>query len=74
MGEPGNRITASNGTAVMFVEIAYDYDSLTPFDIYDGRTIRYTAAFNVRDSRDLTQLYNDGPAARCNVYSANRPT
>lgn len=73
MGEPGNLITASNGTAVMFVEIAYDYDSLTPFDIYDGRTIRYTAAFNVRDSRDLTQLYNDGPAARCNVYSANRP-
>ncbi len=74
MGEPGNLITASNGTAVMFVEIAYDYDSLTPFDIYDGRTIRYTAAFNVRDSRDLTQLYNDGPAASCNTYSADRPT
>lgn len=74
MGEPGNRITASNGTAVMFVEIAYDYESLTPFDLYDGRTIRYTAAFNVRDSRDLTQLYNDGPSAQCNVYSADRPT
>lgn len=73
MGEPGNLITASTGTAVMFVEIAYDYESLTPFDIYDGRTIRYTAAFNVRDSRDLTQLYNDGPAANCNTYSANRP-
>lgn len=74
MGEPGNLITASNGTAVMFVEIAYDYESLTPFDFYDGRTIRYTAAFNVRDSRDLTQLYNDGPSARCNVYSADRPS
>lgn len=72
MGEPGNLITASNGTAVMFVEIAYDYDSLTPFDIYDGRTIRYTAAFNVRDSRDLTQLYDDGPAADCDTYSAER--
>lgn len=72
MGEPGNIITASNGTAVMFVEIAYDYDSLTPFDIYDGRTIRYTAAFNVRDSRDLTQLYDDGPAADCDTYSAER--
>ena len=56
----------------MFVEIAYDYDSLTPFDIYDGRTIRYTAAFNVRDSRDLTQLYDDGPAADCDTYSAER--
>ncbi len=77
MGETGNVITASNGTAVMFVEIAYDYDSLTPFDIYDGRTIRYTAAFNVRDSRDLTQLYNTNPAspvASCNTYSAERPS
>lgn len=74
MGEPGNLITASNGTAVMFVEIAYDYDSLTPFDIYEGRTIRYTAAFNVRDSRDLTKLYNDGPAADCKTYSADRPS
>jgi hypothetical protein len=72
MGEPGNLITASNGTAVMFVEIAYDYDSLTPFDIYDGRTIRYTAAFNVRDSRDLTQLYDDGPEADCDTYSVDR--
>jgi hypothetical protein len=72
MGEAGNLITASNGTAVMFVEIAYDYDSLTPFDIFDGRTIRYTAAFNVRDSRDLTQLYDDGPAADCDTYSAER--
>jgi Flp pilus assembly protein TadG len=72
MGEAGNIITASNGTAVMFVEIAYDYDSLTPFDIYDGRTIRYTAAFNVRDSRDLTQLYDDGPTADCDTYSAER--
>ncbi len=72
MGEPGNRITASNGTAVMFVEIAYDYDSLTPFDIFDGRTIRYTAAFNVRDSRDLTRLYDDGPSADCDIYSAER--
>jgi hypothetical protein len=74
MGEPANRITASPGTAVMFVEISYDYDSLTPFDIFDGNEIRYTAAFNVRDSRDLTRLYDDGPSARCDVYSADRPT
>lgn len=74
MGKPGSKITASNGTAVIFVEIAYDYDSLTPFDIYDGRQITYTAAFNVRDSRDLTQLYDDGPRASCSTYSAARPT
>jgi hypothetical protein len=74
MGKPGNRITASAGTAVIFVEIAYDYESLTPFDIYDGQEITYTAAFNVRDARDLTQLYNDGPRARCDVFSAARPS
>jgi Flp pilus assembly protein TadG len=74
MGDPGNVITASNGTAVMFVEISYNYDSLTPFDVYDGQEIRYTAAFNIRDSRDLTQLYDDGPQADCDVYEADRPS
>lgn len=73
MGVAGREITASAGTAVMFVEVAYDYRSLTPFDIFEGREIIYTAAFNVRDSRDLTQLYAGGPQASCTVYSANRP-
>ena len=77
MGEPGNRITASSGTAVMFVEVAYTYEPITPFDFYGDTEIRYTAAFNVRDSRDLTRLYQTTPAspvASCNVYSADRPT
>lgn len=77
MGEASNRIQASQGTAVMFVEIAYDYKPLTPFSGFGSRQIRYTAAFNIRDERDLTQLYNTnpaGPVASCNVYSAGRPT
>jgi hypothetical protein len=74
MGRPGNRITASPGTAVIFVEIAYDYESLTPFDLFDGEEINYTAAFNIRDSRDLTGINNDAPRARCDVFSAARPT
>jgi Flp pilus assembly protein TadG len=73
MGEPGRYITAAQGTAVMFVEVSYDYQSLTPFDLYEGNTITYTAAFNIRDNRDLTQLYAGGPVARCNTYSAARP-
>jgi len=76
MGESGREITASAGTAVMFVEVAYDYESLTPFDWLDGEQITYTAAFNVRDSRDLTGLYQTNPAtgvADCDVYSADRP-
>jgi hypothetical protein len=77
MGPTGQQIQASQGTAVMFVEVSYDYRALTPFTMFDGREIRYTAAFNIRDQRDLTQIYNTnpaGPVARCNVYSAAPPT
>ena len=74
MGVPGRYITASPGTAVMFVEVAYDFRSVTPMNLFDNQQIVYTAAFNVRDNRDLTQLYTGGPVARCNVYSAARPT
>jgi hypothetical protein len=73
MGEPGREITAAPGTAVMFVEVAYDYDSLTPFDLFDGREITYTAAFNIRDTRDLTQIFPGGPEADCDDFSADRP-
>jgi Flp pilus assembly protein TadG len=74
MGVPGREITAAPGTAVMFVEVAYDYDSLTPFPIFDGNEITYTAAFNIRDTRDLTQLYAGGPEADCDTFSADRPS
>jgi len=73
MGQPGREITASPGTAVMFVEVAYTYDALTPFEIFDNRVITYTAAFNIRDNRDLTRLFDDGAGADCNVFSAARP-
>lgn len=76
MGEPGQIITASEDTAVMFVEISYDYQSLTPFDFLDGKNIHYTAAFNVRDVRNLEQLFpsqsGQNPSS-CSVFSADRP-
>jgi len=77
MGEAGNRITASSGTAVIFVEVSYDYETITPFDWLEGNVIEYTAAFNIRDARDLTQLYQTNPVspvADCDVFSADRPT
>lgn len=58
-----NYTSDGEGTAVIFVEVAYDYRSLTPFQAYNGNTITYTAAFNIRDSRDLAQLlrrWSDG--------------
>lgn len=79
MGVPGRLITATPGNAVMFVEVAYDYESITPINMFDGKVITYTAAFNVRDARDLTGgpasngMHNGGPVARCNVFSAARP-
>jgi Flp pilus assembly protein TadG len=80
MGPTGRVITASPGTAVMFVEVAYDFDSITPLNLFDNQQIVYTAVFNVRDNRDLTGgpgtngIFTGGPVARCNVYSAARPT
>lgn len=73
MGVPGRYITASSGTAVMFVEVAYDYRSVTPMNVFNNQQIVYTAAFNVRDNRDLNSLYTGGNVARCSTYSANRP-
>ncbi len=74
MGESGKEITASSGTAVMFVEVSYNYEALTPFDFLDGEEIRYTAAFNIRDARDLTQLYPSATgqaSANCATFSAD---
>lgn len=73
MGVPGRYITASSGTAVMFVEVSYDYNSLTPFDVFEDNRITYTAVFNVRDNRDLTKIYPGGPIASCSTFSADRP-
>jgi len=63
MGTEGAEVEALPGDAVIFVEVAYDYTSLSPFSALDGNTITYTGAFTVRDARDLTQIYQTNPAA-----------
>lgn len=63
MGPPGQQVSATPGTPVMFVEVFYDYDPFM-FDSWIGaRTINYTAAFAARDARDTTVLSNPSPAA-----------
>jgi hypothetical protein len=76
MGPPGKEVWAFPGDAVMFVEIAYDYQSLVggPFGI-DGE-VWATAAFTVRDDRDLSQIYqrnadNPDPLAGCDTFGSN---
>jgi len=48
MGTAGNRIAAGANTAVMFVEVTYDYQPLVGTGFFDPPTIRYESAFNVR--------------------------
>jgi hypothetical protein len=62
MGPSGNRITAFGTNAVIFVEVAYDYralmqpvaEGLTYFGLrVNNQTLRYRAAYIVRDPRQL---------------------
>lgn len=61
MGPAGAEITAEPGDAVIFVEINYTYQPLITGSIVANKEIRSIAAFNVRDSRDLTQIYQRDP-------------
>jgi len=79
MGSASARITAPPNSAVMFVEIVYDYQALFGTMFIPPRTIRYEASFVVRDDRDLVGpvggdgVYNPNPAAAvhsCNNFTA----
>jgi hypothetical protein len=61
MGPAGAEVTAPAGTAVMFVEITYQYKSLVYGKWLGPHTIRSTASFNIREGRDLRQVFNLAP-------------
>lgn len=61
MGYTSTKMTADSGTAIMFVEIAYDYKPFFIGSILPSKLIRKEAALYVRDDRDLTQIYNPSP-------------
>ena len=64
MGPAGARVSAPDAsTAVMVVEVIYDYKSLFGNVYFPQRTIKYLATFVVRDDRDLRQIYNPAPTA-----------
>jgi hypothetical protein len=73
MGPPGEEVWAFPDEAVIFVEVAYDYQSLVGQRFGLSGEIVSTASFTVRDDRDLTQIYQRDPAnpdtvARCSAY------
>ena len=54
-------MTADVGSAIMFVEVAYNYRPLFFQGVVKSTVIRKEAALLVRDDRDLTQIYNPSP-------------
>ncbi len=73
MGPKNEQVTAEPGDAVIFVEVRYTYRPLVAGAIISNRQIRAIAAFNVRDSRDLTQIYQrdssrPDPVQDCATY------
>jgi hypothetical protein len=71
VGPAGNQIAATAGTAIMLVEVVYDYQPLVSNAIFGTRTIRYESAFNVRQrtNQAITNVNNITPKS-CNTYAA----
>ncbi len=75
IGPPDEEVWAYPGEAVMFVEIAYDYQSLVGDTFGFDDVVHATASFTVRDDRDLSQIYQRNNAdpdsiADCAVYTS----
>jgi Flp pilus assembly protein TadG len=72
MGPTGKQVVADTGFAIMFVEVAYDYQPIIFGSLFGPQVIKKTAAMYVRDDRDLTgdttkaakygNVYNPSPA------------
>lgn len=65
MGPTGREVTAAAGTAVMFVEIVYEYQPLLYGKWLGPKVVRSTAAFNIREARDLERVYAPGAVSAC---------
>ncbi|UIP05729.1 hypothetical protein LY632_08395 [Erythrobacter sp. SDW2] len=73
MGPVGSKVTAEPEDAIMFVEVAYNYQPLFGDMFVSDRLITAHAAFNVRDNRDLAELYQrdplkPDPTANCSIF------
>lgn len=60
MGQGATKITANAGTAVMFVEVFYDYKGLFGTMFVQTTRFRQEAAYIVRDVRDLREGQTSG--------------
>jgi len=71
IGPPGRQVSARPGTAVMVVEVIYDYQPVVGDSLFGPLQIRYEAAFNVRQRTDQ-RLINAGRATpkSCDTFQA----
>lgn len=77
MGPAGDTIKASNGTAVMYVELHYTYHPLFGSMFMNDRELYQEAAYTVRDSREIGKPPNNNVSASrkstCNKYDTILP-
>jgi hypothetical protein len=74
MGSAANRATALPNSAVMFVEIEYEYKALFGEIFVKKRLLKQEAAFNIRDNRNLgagllNNLTPASKAATCDKFT-----
>ena len=71
VGTGTNVISAQAGSAVMLVEVAYNYQPVIPNSFLQGRQITYVSAFNVRQRTDQTlRNINKITPKSCNLFAA----
>lgn len=77
MGPPADRIAATPGNAVMFVELYYEYSPLFGEMFMEPKILRQEAAYTVRDKRELgVAPGGDTSSARkssCEKYDSTLP-
>jgi len=66
MGPAGRQVQAEPGFAIMFAEVAYEYQPVILGDFIGDKKVSKVAAMFVRDNRDLSRLYNPAPGAAVN--------
>lgn len=73
VGDPGALISAPAGSALMFIEVNYNYQPLVTAYFLGSTRIHFVASYIIRDNRDFSQIFNPSPASTrstCNIYAA----
>lgn len=72
MGPQGYEVMANPGGAVIFVEVSYEYQPLVSARFVGDTNITATSAFTVRDSRDLSEIYQRDPGQPDEIADCRR--